>query len=386
MRPARRRVRKLSLRRLLGALVALALGSVPAGAQSYAAIVDAKYEGPAGGSSAGVPTFRTLTAALASLEDPARAAIFHGAGRAVVFIRNGRYREKITIDRPRTTLVGESRDSTVLTYDAYAGQPAPEGGRYGTRGSFTLRIVAPDFRAENLTIENAFDYNANARKPDADPGKIHDAQAVALMLDMSSDRASFVNVRVSGYQDTLFPNAGRAYFSRCEILGNVDFIFGAGRVVFDDCDIVSRDRGSSSNNGYVTAPSTPKSQPYGFVFVRSRLKRESPTMAPASVTLGRPWHPYGDPDAVGSAVFIECWMDSHIGPKGWDRMSANDSTGARIWYEPGTARFFEFRSKGPGALASSGRPQLSPAQARRYEPKLVLDGWVPPLAAAGSGQ
>ena len=78
------------------------------------------------------------------------------------------------------TLLGESRDGAVLTFDAAADTPTPGGGTYGTRGSFTLRIVAPDFRAENMTIENAFDYPANAPKPDSDKTKFKNPQAVAL--------------------------------------------------------------------------------------------------------------------------------------------------------------------------------------------------------------
>ena len=69
-------------------------------------------------------------------------------------------------------------------------------------------------------------------------------------------------MKITGYQDTLFPNSGRSYFHKCEVWGHVDFIFGAGQVVFDDCDIVSRDRGSKTNNGYVTAPSTKGEQSY----------------------------------------------------------------------------------------------------------------------------
>ena len=175
----------------------------------------------------------------------------NGAARAIVFVRNGRYREKLTIDRPRVTLLGESRDGAVLTFDAASDTPTPTGGSYGTRGSFTLRIVAPDFRAENMTIENAFDYPANAAKPDSDKTKFKNPQAVALMTDLGSDRAVFANVKITGYQDTLFPNSGRSYFYKCEVWGHVDFIFGAGQAVFDDCDIVSRDRGSKTNNGYV---------------------------------------------------------------------------------------------------------------------------------------
>jgi len=294
-------------------------------------------------------------------------------------MKTGRYREKLTIDRPYVTIVGENRDNTVLTYDAAADTPNPGGGTYGTRGSFTLRIVAPDFRAENLTIENAFDYPGNLAKSDSDKTKLKNMQAVALMLDLGSDRATFVNVKLTGYQDTLFPNSGRSYFYKCEVWGHVDFIFGAGQAVFDDCDIVSRDRGSKTTNGYVTAASTDLSHPFGFLFVHSRLKKEKPEMTPNSVTLGRPWHPFANPRANGSVAFIDCWMDDHIGERGWDRMSSVDSTGNRIWYEPTSARFFEFGARGPGAVRSPARRVLAEGDAKKYTPSDVLDGWVPPL-------
>jgi pectinesterase len=202
------------------------------------------------------------------------------------------------------------------------------------------------------------------------------------MLDLGSDRAAFENVRVTGHQDTLFPNAGRAYFRRCVIAGSVDFIFGAGVAVFDDCDIISRDRGSRTNNGYVTAPSHDDRQPYGFVFLRSRLKKERPAMAPSSVVLGRPWHPFADPHANGMAVFIECWMDDHVGTKGWDRMGMTDSTGARSYWEPNTARFYEYKTTGPGAVSSERRRQLSDAESRRYTVERVLGDWRPPRTSA----
>jgi pectinesterase len=105
-------------------------------------------------------------------------------------------------------------------------------------------------------------------------------------------------------------------------------------------------------------------------------------MAPNSVTLGRPWHPFGDPDAIGSAVFIDTWMDDHIGEKGWDRMSSTDSTGARTWHEPETARFFEYGTTGPGAIRSARRRLLTEREAQRHTPAAVLGGWVPPLTPA----
>src|SRR4029077_11394588 len=162
------------------------------GSAHYAAIVDAKFAGTDGDSATGTPTFHSLGAALTALPP-------NGVGRAAILVKNGRYHEKLTVDRPYVSIVGENRDSTILTYDAAADTPSPGGGTYGTRGSYTLRVVAPDFHAENLTIENAFDYPGNVAKPDTDRTKLKNMQAVALMLALGSDRATFVSAKTTGF-------------------------------------------------------------------------------------------------------------------------------------------------------------------------------------------
>ena len=293
-----------------------------------------------------------------------------------IFLKRGRYYEKLTIAKPNIHLIGEDRDATIITFDAIADTPNPEGGTYGTRGSFTIKITAPDFRAENITFENSFDYMSNYRKPDTDPTRFRNPQGVAVMLDGASDRAVFRNCVIKGNQDTLFPNAGRSYFESCTISGHVDFIFGAGTAVFERCEIISLDRGVAKNNGYVTAPSTHISQPYGLIFMNSRLLKDSPKMGKGSVHLGRPWHPAADSTAVGSAVFINTWMDDHISSEGYVQMSAVNSKGDRIWFDPlRDARFFEYGSKGRGA--NPARPQLSQQQLVTYTVTRIFNGWTP---------
>lgn len=354
-----------------------ALPALAAAQPRYAAVVDARLAGPDGTRVNGAPAYHTIGGAIAALAPNA-------AERQVIFVRNGRYHEKLTVELPRLTLVGESRDSTVLTYAAAAGMPTPTGGTWGTRGSGTLRIIAPDFRAEHLTVENAFDYLGNMRKAKDDRTKVTNAQAVALTLDLGSDRASFEDVKVTGHQDTLFPNAGRSYFHRSVVTGSVDFIFGGGVAVFDSCDVVSRDRGSATNNGYITAASTARAQPYGFLFVHTRLSKEVPALARNSVTLGRPWHPFADRALRPSVVFVDCWMDDHLGARGWDRMGMTDSTGQRTFAEPEGARFFEYHSRGPGAVPGPNRRVLSDAAAARYTVAAALGDWTPPGASVAT--
>ncbi|HEX2189557.1 MAG TPA: pectate lyase [Longimicrobiaceae bacterium] len=334
------------------------------------AVVDAAYAGPEGARVDGVRTYRGIARAVADAPEAAAAPY-------VVRVRAGRYREKLNVEKPGVHLLGESREGTVLTWDAAAGHRSPGGWTYGTRGSWTLRVAAPDFRLESMTVENAFDYPGNAAKEEADSTRVAGAQAVAVMLDEGSDRAVFRDCAVTGHQDTLFPDAGRSWFERCTVAGSVDFVFGAGTAVFVDSDIVSRDRGSRTNNGYVAAPSTPASQPYGFVFLRSRLRRETPGMAPASVSLGRPWHPSGNPHASPSAVFLDSWMDDHVAPEGWASMNSRDAAGHRETREPGRARFREHGTTGPGAATGPGRPQLPPDQLAAYSVERVLAGWHP---------
>ncbi len=355
------------------AAFALALGTSASAQTNYQAVVDARYAGKDGATVNGAPTYHTIGAALAAVPG-------ENASTFVIYIRNGRYHEKLVVQKPNVTFLGESRDGAVLTYDDAAGTKIPAGvwvagaenGTLGTRGSYTIRVAAPDFRAERMTIENAFDFQGNAAKPDADPTKLRGTQGVAFMTYDGADRTALVDVKLVGWQDTLFPNVGRHYFKRVEVLGHVDFIFGAGQAVFDESRIISR------GAGYVTAPSTENTKAYGFLFWHSRLERENASVAANTVALGRPWHPSARVSALGSAIYVDCWMDDHITTKGWDHMSSVDSVSqVRYWFEPENARFYEYRSTGPGAVVGATRHVLSDGDARAYTPTRVLDGWVP---------
>lgn len=301
-----------------------------------------------------------------------------------VLIMPGRWREKLSITRPNVALIGQDRDTCVLTYDDASRTPAADGHTVGTSGSFSVAVRAPGFSARSLTIENAFDYNAAAQAAAAgDQQAAGGLQAVALMLADGADRCWFEDCAITGHQDTLFTNAGRSYFHRCRIAGAVDFIFGAGRAYFSQCQIVSRERPDAQGRwGWVSAASTPRGQFFGLVFDHCTLTKE-PGVPSHSVGLGRFWRPtrdfpdgrYGDPQAAGSTTFLYCWLGNHIIPEGWDAMGYNAQGGGRAMLTPEEARPAEFGSRGPGAHA---RAFLLQAQdVHLFDSSRVLSGWSP---------
>lgn len=299
-----------------------------------------------------------------------------------IYIKKGTYVERLIINRKNVTLIGEDRQGTIIEANTAAGHLNPEGKKWGTSGSSTVLVDAPDVSIKNLTIRNSFDFPANNAKAKEDPQRLKDTQAVALLLGQKANRARFDKITLEGYQDTLYSKTGsRSYFTDCLVSGHVDFIFGSGITVFNRCEIRARNRTDTQPPyGYITAPSTAKDQPYGLVFINSRLTKEAGVPA-GSFGLGRPWHPtvqlddgrYADPNAIGQTVYINTTMDDHI--YGWDKMSGKGKDGSTLWFLPQDSRFFEFGSKGAGAKVSDDRRQLTEQEAATFKLSAIFPDW-----------
>lgn len=288
----------------------------------------------------------------------------------VIAVRPGEYHELVTVpaSKPHLTLVGTGRrpHDVLIAFDNANGSPEPDGtGTHGTSGSASVTIDGADFTARNLTFANLFDEAAHP--------EITHRQAVAVLT--RADRLVFERVRFLGNQDTLYVNStsaavvARAYFRDCYVEGDVDFVFGRATAVFDRCEIRSLTRGSTTSNGYVTAPSTSIANPHGFLFARSRFTSDAPA---GTVFLGRPWHPSNDPDAIGQVLVRDSWIGPHVGATAW-----SDFSGGWSWRD---ARFAEHHNRGPGALLTPDRPQLTPDEAATLTMRTYLsgpDGWAP---------
>ncbi len=297
--------------------------------------------------------FKTIQEAIAAVPD-------NSAQRTILKIAPGVYRGPIIVGKSKVkiTFLGEDPGTTRITYDKNVYEHIPEGS---DKFNPSVQIIGDDFRAENLTIENT----------SGDHG-----QALAMRVD--GDREVFINCRLLGWQDTLMVNNARHYFGKCYIEGRVDFIYGSGISVFEDCTIHSK------NGGHVTAASTPQENPFGFVFLNCKLTGDDKPWDPATTnpattqqarkpnkmaTLGRPWRPYA------AVAYINCEMGDHVIPEGWNnwRKEENEKT----------ARYSEYKSTGPGGDPSKRHAwskQLTDEEAAKYTIPTILggkDNWDP---------
>lgn len=259
--------------------------------------------------------------------------IFDSAPKnAVIRFASGEYRQKAVIRTPGLQLIGEGMDRTVLAWDDYALKIDESGREYNTFRTWTIAVCADDVHIEDLAIVN------DALHPEVK------GQEVALSV--VADGFSMKNSLLRSTQDTLFLGPlpddliirytgfhapellrgghMRQVFTSCRIEGTVDFIFGCGDALIEDCEV--RSLNDARNIGYVAAPAHALEQQEGFLFRNCRFTREE-GVADGSIYLARPWRDYG------LSVFENCSCGPHISPLGFDKW--NDTNRDR------TARFRE---------------------------------------------
>ncbi|MFC6998913.1 pectinesterase family protein [Rufibacter roseus] len=243
-------------------------------------------------------------------------------GKYTIMVKPGTYYEKVILERNKVnvTLRGEDPNTTIITYDDYAGK-----NNMGTANSYSVAIEPDDFIAVNMTFQNTVQND----------GSVGSQQAVALRTN--GDRQAFYNCRILGYQDTYYAwggrTVGRVYMKDCYIEGSVDFIFGRQPVVFDNCTLrVNR------NGGVITAASTEANTLHGFVFLNSTVTTPEVGFDGNAINgfyLGRPWQ------AAPRTVFINTHLPANLNPAGWNTWNVTP------------ALYGEFNNSGPGASMTS---------------------------------
>lgn len=288
-----------------------------------------------------------------------------------IVVAPGEYREIVRLWSTvpsGSVLRGETGDpaDVSITYDLANGSEKFYGGVFGRTGGCTLAVLADGVTVGGLTLVNAYDEQAHGRSQ-------------ALALRTVADRVVLEGLHLLGNQDTFlaetpgWESVCRVYAVGTLIEGDVDFVYGSATMVVEDSEIRSLDRGSSSNNGYVAAPSTARGH-HGFLFTGCTFTAE-PGTADGSVHLGRPWHPSSHPDVEPAAVIRDSQLGAHVRTPAWSDM------GGWPW-EDDFLR--EWANEGPGAVPTgedlAGRPQLTAEEAALHTRATYLtgdDAWTP---------
>lgn len=259
--------------------------------------------------------------------------------RIIINIKNGVYYEKVKIYEwnPYITLIGESKEKTIITFDDYFNKL--NLGRNSTFFTSTLLVAANNVIIKNLTIENS-------------SGNF--GQAVALSV--TSNEVAIINCNLLGNQDTLYTSGkGKQYYKNCYIQGTTDFIFGNATAFFDNCEIYSK------KDSYITAASTPKEAQFGYVFKDCKITADKNVK---NVYLGRPWRIYA------KTVFINCHLGNHILPVGWHNWKKSDAEK--------TAFYAEYNNSGTGFNPNKRvkwSHQLTKKEAKKYTIKNILGNY-----------
>ena len=249
-----------------------------------------------------------------------------------IILAPGTYRLKMKISTPDLTIRGAGKDRTEIIWDDYALRIADDGKEFNTFRTWSAAVVSDGVTMEDLCIVN------EAGHPEIK------GQEVALSV--YGDDFHMRNCRLVSTQDTLFLGPlpddlierydgfltddlrqrkyCRQYFENCLIEGTVDFIFGCGEALFENCEI--RSVYDARDVGYAAAPAHPLSQTEGFRFHRCRFTADEGVSA-GSIYLARPWRDYG------LCVFEDCEYGTHICEAGYDKW--NDTERDK------TARFYE---------------------------------------------
>ena len=288
------------------------------------------------------------------------------ASGATITIAPGTYREVVHIDKANVYLRGLTTDPAKVLIVSDMGDPVT----CHTFCSPTMFVTGDNFTADFITIQNDLSKQGKPR-----------TQGVALSI--TSDRAVLRHVRLLGAQDTLFASSksckaiegqpcsiSRQYYDHCYIEGEVDFIFGNAKAVFEDCEIHSVPHEAG---GYLTAQSrNSPTEDSGYVFDHCRVTADAGV---DKVYLGRPWRDYA------TVTFLDTSLGAHILPEGWSEWGKPDSKTPTNRLK--TATYNEYHSTGPGANPGAREPlshQLTAAEARQYDPRTYLAGtdhWDP---------
>lgn len=238
------------------------------------------------------------------IQDALNAISKDNAG-VMILVKEGVYYEKLIINKPNVTLVGEPGKDVTLIFDDQKSLNDSGRTRYSTA---SVWITADDFSAENLIFANS--------------AETKDMSTEAATICINGDRAQFHHCGFIGRYGTVVTvpkplravsdegalDVSRQYFRCCYFEGDVNFLLGNSAAVFEFCKIHSLDRFGNETN-YLTLPSVPTDENCRYVFKHCILTGEGPSQ---STYLGKGMN------HSPKVALMDCRVGEHLHGNGWE--------------------------------------------------------------------
>ncbi len=326
------------------------------------------------------------TGNFSTVQDAINAVPENNSKPYLILVKNGEYDELVEIpdNRPFIYLIGQDPQKTIIKHTIHCGGEDDVFFRYSTNNSSSPNYKkhcvfdagAPNFYTENITFQNTY-------------GVSRQAGPQALAIRSMGDCQAFYNCRFRSFQDTWFTANDdhiRQYIKNCWIEGAVDYLFGGGNILAENCTFYNVRSGS-----VITAPSHVNAE-YGYVF-RDCVVDGNTQAANGHQKLGRPWH------NNSIAVYINTTMRIPIAPEGWSDMgtiprlfaeyNSKDKDGNLIDLSKRKSNYtFTQKNKSETGevteekMTGSCRTSITKEEADRYTYENMIsssDGWNPRL-------
>lgn len=302
----------------------------------------------------------------------------------LIFVKNGSYREYLFIPKAKSFihLIGQDKDKTVIHHSLnVGGKPEtnstdteywrhsvhnPESDVYKYDGS-VVKIEAPDFYSENISYVN--DWGVDSQKGPQ-----------ALAMSSQADRIAFNNCNFRSFQDTWMTtgdDTARHYVKDCWIEGAVDYFYGGGNVLAENCTFYN------TRSGAIIVAPCHKDAKWGYVFRNCTIdgNEAAANVKKWGVKLGRPWH--NSP----KTVYIHTTMNIPVSPEGWANMGtlpalfaeydSRDAAGNILNLDK---RKTEYEGRGENAPKGNSRAVITAEEAATYTYENIIlgtDQWNP---------
>ena len=330
--------------------------------------------------------------------------------RVTIHIAPGKYREQVTINTPYITFVNDepSKGTVTITwyygigYKYYSCNPngyydanyaKKKSSRYiAAKWGATVQLWqnAKYFKASNIIFENSFNRYMTSEEISDGITLANDARASSITFKRTSSSnvntreateraaaltieapyAEFYSCKFYSSQDTLYAGASPAFFRKCVIEGQTDYIFGEGNVVFDFCELRWKGYSGTTYPGYITAARQGSSGSYtGYLFNKCKVYGSSQNLAVTAGYFGRPWA------ATAKVMFINTTLQDKnmILPAGWYSMSGVNPENVAGFKEYGT----KLKDGSSVSLSSRKGHTISANDAASINKQNYMNNWTP---------